>query len=71
MKYRTIAGDRWDMISYRFYGDPDMYREIIKANPYLSEEIKRAPLLPEGNVLDIPKIESKPAPPEGLPPWKR
>ncbi|HOP33225.1 MAG TPA: tail protein X [Candidatus Hydrothermia bacterium] len=71
MKYRTVAGDRWDMISYRFYGDSDRYKDIIKANPYLPEEIKRASILPEGIVLEIPDIEIKPAKPEELPPWKR
>lgn len=71
MKYRTKFGDRWDVISYRFYGDPDMYREIIKANPYLPEEIKKSAILPEGIVLDIPEIEIKPVPPKGLPPWKK
>jgi len=70
MKYRTIAGDRWDLISYRFYGDPDLYKEIIKANPYLPEHIKRAPILPEGIILEIPELKLEPKTPEGLPPWK-
>ncbi|MBI4691691.1 MAG: tail protein X [Nitrospirae bacterium] len=56
MKYRTIQNDRWDQISMKHYGHPDHYKEIIKANPYLSDEIKRAPLIPAGVELEIPEL---------------
>lgn len=71
MIYRTKEGDRWDMISYRFYGHPDYYKEIIKANPYLPESVKKAALLPAGVLLEIPELETKIVYPEELPPWKR
>jgi len=70
--YRTKEGDRWDQISYQFYGHPDYYREIIKANPHLPDHIKYAPKLPAGIELLIPDIEVKRYPKEEeLPPWKR
>lgn len=71
MRYRTKRNDRWDQISYKFYGHPDYYKEIIKANPYLPEEIRRAALLPDGVELEIPELEIKITYPEELPPWKR
>lgn len=71
MIYRTIEKDRWDMISYRFYGHPDYYREIIKANPYLPEAIKKASVLPAGIILEIPELQKEILYPEELPPWKR
>lgn len=71
MRYRTIQNDRWDQISMRFYGHPDYYKEVIKANPQLSDAVKRAPLLPAGIELEIPSLEIEPVYPEELPPWKR
>ncbi|MBI3584192.1 MAG: tail protein X [Nitrospinae bacterium] len=71
MKYRTIQNDRWDQISFKFYGHPDYYKEIIKANSYLSDVIKRSPLLPAGIELEIPQLEVSSIYPEELPPWKR
>ena len=69
--YRTIQGDRWDQISYKFYGHPDHYKEIIKANPDLPDEVKKAFILPAGIELIIPDIEVESTYPEELPPWKR
>ncbi len=71
MVYRTREGDRWDQISMMFYGHPDYYKEIIKANPYLPDEIKYAIKLPGGLIITVPDIEKKPVYPEELPPWKR
>jgi phage tail protein X len=68
--YRTTLNDRWDKISYEFYGDSDLYKEIIKQNPYLSIDIKGAFLLPEGVIIKIPDLVVEPVYPEGLPPWK-
>lgn len=71
MKYRIKNGDRWDQISYKFYNHPDYYSEIIKANPDLSDDIKKMPILPAGIELDIPEFEKEAQYPEELPPWKR
>jgi phage tail protein X len=71
MKYHTAQNDRWDQISMKFYGHSDYYREIIKANAYLPDDIKMTPLLPEGIELDIPDIDIISTSPEELPPWKR
>ncbi len=65
-KYLTLAGDRWDWISYKFYGTPFYARKIIEANPQVSPLL----FLPAGIELLIPDI----SPPEPeikvVPPWK-
>ena len=68
--YVTKAGDRWDWISYQFYGTCDLYKEIQKANPNLSLDLIASPILPAGVELVIPDIET-PNTVEELPPWKR
>lgn len=35
MQYKTSQGDRWDLIAYKFYGNPTMINELILANPHL------------------------------------
>ena len=68
--YVTKAGDRWDWISYQFYGTCDLYGEIQKANPDLPIEVIASPILPAGIELIIPDIEV-PNTVKELPPWKR
>lgn len=68
--YTTVAGDRWDAIAYRFYGDPAVYDRVIYANPTLPVDIKIAPQLPAGLSLQIPIIETPPVTMAGAPPWK-
>lgn len=70
MRYITKEGDRWDWISYQFYHNPDMYREIIKVNTHLPLEVILSPVLPAGIELEIPEIEVEEKSKE-LPPWKR
>ncbi len=51
--YITKDSDRWDLIAYRFYKNPTMYEEIIKANPNVPIE----PTLPAGIKLRIPVFD--------------
>ncbi|ACI98545.1 tail protein X [Rhodospirillum centenum] len=68
LEHITQEGERWDAISWRYYGDPHRYEEIIKANP----EVPIARVLPSGLVLRIPLIEvDQLVPADDLPPWKR
>ena len=68
--YVTKAGDRWDWISYNFYGTCDLYKEIQKANPDIPIDLIASPILPACIELVIPDIET-PSTVEELPPWKR
>ena len=63
--YTTTAGDTWDMIAYRFYGNEYNMTELQNANTqYLGVVVFDA-----GVVINIPEIEIPEA--GGLPPWKR
>lgn len=64
--YITKDNDRWDLISYKFYSTPNLYEEIIKANPNVPIE----PTLPAGIKLKIPVLEESQTIKFELPPWK-
>lgn len=65
--YITKDNDRWDLISYQFYNTPNLYGEIIKANPEISQE----PILQSGIKLRIPVLEEAETIQFELPPWKK
>lgn len=65
--YITRDGDRWDMISQKYYNTPNLYEEIIKANP----EIPIKPVLDAGIKLKIPVLEESEIIQFELPPWKK
>lgn len=67
VEHLTVEGDRWDLLAWRYYGDPHLYEPIIAANPavpirpFLASGVRlRVPVLPDEAVLD-----------RDLPPWKR
>ena len=65
--YITKDNDRWDLIAYKYYKNPTLYEEIIKANP----EIKITPLLDSGIKLKIPVLEESETIKFETPPWKK
>lgn len=65
--YITKDNDRWDLISYKFYQNPTMYEEIIKANP----KVPITPILESGIQLKIPILEESKTIKFELPPWKK
>nr|DAK09400.1 MAG TPA: tail protein [Caudoviricetes sp.] len=65
--YITRDGDRWDMISQKYYSNPNLYEEIIKANP----EVPIEPVLEAGIKLKIPVLEESETIQFELPPWKK
>lgn len=68
IEYITVDGDRWDLISYKFYGTPYLYEKIVVANP----KVPIVPVLPGGLRLVIPEIDRiEILISEELPPWKR
>ena len=68
-EYITKPGDRWDLISFKAYGDIEKMGDIIRANP----DISRTDVLPEGLVLQIPIIPVATVDTDLslLPPWKQ
>ena len=65
--YITKEGDRWDLISYKFYKNPVLYEKIIKANPHAPIE----PILPSGIKLKIPASEKSETIKFNVAPWKK
>ena len=65
--YITRDGDRWDMISQKYYNTPNLYEEIIKGNPKTPIE----PVFDAGIKLKIPVLEESEIIQFELPPWKK
>ena len=65
IKYTTVQGDTFDMLSYRAYGNEFKAHNIIQANPEHSNIL----VFPPGIELTIPIISKEAA--ATLPPWKR
>jgi len=61
----TRAGERWDLLAWRYYGDPTDYSPIIMANPDVAIE----PVFDAGISIAVPIIQ-KSALVVDLPPWK-
>lgn len=49
--HRVIAGDRLDLLAFRYFGDAAQYFRIVDANPCLEPE----ELLEVGRILRIPE----------------
>jgi phage tail protein X len=71
--YTTIAGDRWDLLAWRYYGDAHKQTVILEANRHLILDDLSVPslVLPRGLKLKIPVIEDEATNTDLLPPWKR
>lgn len=69
IEHKTIAGERWDQLAFRYYGSAMLYEPIIRANPYVAIE----PILAEGIVLRIPLLEQTEIAEDlgDLPPWRQ
>jgi phage tail protein X len=63
----TRAGERWDLLAWRFYGDATRYSGIIMANP----GVPIVAVFDVGIAVRIPVIAQTDAIGAGLPPWKR
>jgi phage tail protein X len=62
----TRAGERWDLLAWRFYGDATQYSGIIMANP----GVPIVPVFDAGVAVRIPLLAQSGALGAGLPPWK-
>jgi phage tail protein X len=73
LEHITTAGERWDTLAWRYYGDPHAYSRIIEANPALnistvldSGQLVLIPIMPLAEVQLAQQLVA-----EDLPPWKR
>lgn len=68
LTHRTIDGERWDQLAYRYYGDALAFERIVVANP----SVAIGPTLAGNQVLLIPVITAAATlATEDLPPWDR
>lgn len=63
--YTTIAGDTWDIVAYKVYGDCNQISLLLKANRGLADVV----MFGAGVVLTVPPPGERAQ--VGLPPWKR
>jgi nucleoid-associated protein YgaU len=73
LEHLTVAGDRWDLLAWDYYGDASKDTLIIEENRdlYVTSLLSIPALLPTGLVLRIPVIEQSALDDSQLPPWKR
>lgn len=66
LAHQTSLGERWDTLSYHYYGSPLQFGLLLQANPHLPfmEE------LPAGLTVIVPVIQASPSK-DNLPPWLR
>jgi phage tail protein X len=63
--YTTVAGDMWDLISKKVFGDEKYMSDLMEANPDLASVL----IFDGGVELVVPDVEISEA--STLPPWKR
>ena len=65
----TTAGERWDTLAWRYYGDASLFGPIIQTNPQIPIE----PVFEAGLNIGVPLLIVSQAVQEeaDLPPWKR
>ena len=66
LEHVTSDNERWDLLAWKYYGDPTRYEPIILANPSVPIE----PVLPPGIKLMIPVLDSAQVPEVEPAPWK-
>jgi phage tail protein X len=67
--YRTIQGERWDLIAQKMYGSMSGITTLMEANPSVPAD----PILPDGTILVIPIVDNtySATVSTNLPPWKK
>jgi len=66
ISHTTLAGERWDLLAWAYYGDPTLYTSIIMANP----QVPISAVFDSGIILAIPLLQVSQAQTANLPPWK-
>lgn len=72
-EHRTIDGDRWDLLAYRYYGDAAKQSVLLEANRSLFIDPITVPplILPAGLTLIVPVLDADEVNENLLPPWMR
>ncbi|MFC3873813.1 tail protein X [Neisseria musculi] len=68
IRYTTRAGDRWDLIAHKHYGNALLTDGLMAANPHLP----LAEAFSDGLTVFVPVLETQPKNnQEDMPPWMR
>ncbi|WP_282093034.1 tail protein X [Epibacterium ulvae] len=72
-EHTTSAGERWDMIADKYYGDAMLIQPLLLANPDIVGRIDTPPPLvfSAGVVVRVPVLDEGQIAQPQLPPWKR
>jgi hypothetical protein len=62
----SSSGERWDLLAWKYYGDPSLFGPIVLANPNVPIE----PVLEAGFRILIPVLQKLSVAGANLPPWK-
>ena len=62
----TTSGERWDLLAWKYYGDPTDYSPIIVANP----NVAIGPVFDAGLSIAVPILQKSAVVTDDLPPWK-
>ena len=65
----TVAGERWDTLAWRYYGDATLFSPIIQTNPQIPIEA----VFEAGLNIGIPllMVDQTVQEKADLPPWKK
>jgi len=66
IQHITRQNERWDLLAWKYYGDPTLYGPIIQANP--SQPIVGA--FDAGTSIQIPILQKASDVSNDLPPWE-
>ncbi len=71
--HTTTAGERWDQIAARYYGNGALTDILTAANTHLFlDTLSAVPsILEAGTKIVVPILEEQKADPATLPPWRR
>ena len=71
-EYITSEGERWDTISQKVFGRPDLYPHIFEANRETLLNLKYPATVPAGLKLLLPQLPPQElAQTDEVPPWKK
>ncbi|MGA2408843.1 MAG: tail protein X [Candidatus Binataceae bacterium] len=63
----TLAGERWDLLAWQYYGDATLYSPIIMSNPQVPIE----PVFEAGRQIAVPILQVQQVQTASLPPWSQ
>lgn len=63
--HTTVAGERWDNLAWKYYGDAYRVSPIIEANP----DVEIMDEFTAGISIRVPILDAVVSRPPGLPPW--